>query len=76
MSTRGEDIVRLGFNPSGHSAVNHVKRQCADLIDFLDQRIPAAERSERARSKNLAVTAIEEASMHAVKALTADVVAT
>ena len=73
MTTRGERIVRLDHNPSGHSAVTKAKKMCAELIDFLDQRIPEQERSERSRNRNRAVSAIEDASMHAVKALTADV---
>lgn len=69
---RGARMVRLDFNPSGHSAVDKAKQMAAEFIDFLDQRIPLDERSERSRSRARAVSAIEDASMHAVKALTAD----
>ena len=70
---RGASIVRLEHNPSGHSAVTKAKMMAAEMIDFLDQRIPLDERSERSRSRARAVSAIEDAAMHAVKALTADV---
>lgn len=70
---RGARIVRLEHNPSGHSAVTKAKMDIAAVIDFLDQRIPLTEQSERSRSRARAVSALEDASMHAVKALTADV---
>ena len=69
--SRGEQMVRAAHNPSGESIVDRCKEIAAGFIDFLDSQIPADERSERARCKNLAVTNIETAAMFAVKALTA-----
>ena len=73
----GEARVRISFNPNDNSSVNDVKRRAADLIDWInDLPVPAkvaedpVARGEFFRLKALAMTAIEEGAMWAVKAAT------
>ena len=35
--SRGEKLVGIGFNPSGNSEVDTVKRACAYLIDVIEK---------------------------------------
>ena len=83
--TFGEKRVRFDFNPSRFPEVDLVKKQTADIIDFLNAckndevsktygETDAAKKElsgEKLRSIALAQTAYEEACMWAVKALTA-----
>jgi len=69
MATLGEYRVGIDFNPSGNSGVNHVKQAAAALIDLIDQ-IPDHAEGEIKRLKALAMTDVETAAMHAVKAIT------
>ena len=65
--TRGQELVRYRFNPSGKSEVDAVKLKVADLIDLLD----AMQGSEvDGREVNIAITHLQTASMFAVAALT------
>lgn len=66
--TRGEYQVGIDFNPSADDMVGQIKRKAADLIDLIDS--VDAEHPERFRLKALAITAIEEGAMWAVKAAT------
>ncbi|MCY3878071.1 MAG: hypothetical protein OXF74_02690 [Rhodobacteraceae bacterium] len=66
--TFGQRRVRCGFNPSGNDAVDGIKRRAAELIDLVDTWTPRT--AEALRLKALAMTAIEEGSMWAVKAVT------
>lgn len=76
--TRGQYRVGIGFNPSGDDMVARVKRAAAELIDLVDGIEPprspdgpiVALDAEVTRCKALAMTAIEEAAMWAVKAAT------
>lgn len=82
--TLGENRVGIGFNPSGDELVDQIKRASADLIDLIDQisdvgffwqadledDYRAALVAERCRLRALALTAVEEAAMWAVKAAT------
>jgi len=71
--TLGEKRIRTEFNPSGVGNVNYIKENCAKLIDVLDAIHPHADESkqeEADRLKAIAMTAIEEAAMWAVKAAT------
>ena len=70
MATRGENLVRTTFNPDDRSDVQFLKSQMADLINMVERIDPEAHGTECSRHKELAVTALEKASMWAVKALT------
>jgi len=65
----GEKAVGLSFNPSGDEAVNLIKRQYADLIDFLNNYRGPAD-AEVARMLSIAITEAQSSQMWAVKALT------
>lgn len=67
--TKGEYRVGLDFNPSGDIAVAAIKRQAADLIDFIEDLDDRGE-GEVKRLKAEAQTGIEGAAMWAVKAAT------
>jgi hypothetical protein len=69
MASIGEDRVRITFNPSSVGEVDQIKQKAADLINFIDA-LPAPA-GETIRLKALAMTAIEEGAMWAVKAATA-----
>jgi hypothetical protein len=72
--TLGEQRVRTSFNPSDDSIVQHIKERAAEFINYVDDNIKIEEGSfqpsEKERLKALAMTAIEEAAMWAVKAAT------
>lgn len=71
--TRGEYRVGINFNPSADDMVGKIKRAAADLIDLIETIQPegGVERCiEMTRLKALAMTAIEEGAMWAVKAAT------
>ena len=71
----GELRVGVNFNPSKLPNVDAIKRVAADLIDLID-RLPMPEgvdapvAAEFGRNKALAMTAVEEGAMWAVKAAT------
>ena len=67
--TKGERLVRVDFNASGNSDVDEIKTLAARLIDRIDLLDGAPE--DAGRHKALAITAVEQASMWAVKAATA-----
>lgn len=70
MST-GEYKVGIDFNPSADDKVGQIKRAAADLIDLIEGITgEGPELPERGRLKALAMTAIEEGAMWAVKAAT------
>ena len=68
MNTLGQFRVGIGFNPSADPNVDAIKTQAAGLIDLINA-LPAQD-SEQARLKALAMSAIEEGAMWAVKAAT------
>lgn len=68
--TLGEKRVRTTFNPSDDSKVQHIKERCAELINYINDNVKAPD-GDVARLKSLALTAVEEAAMWAVKAATA-----
>ena len=79
--TLGEYRVGVSFNPSNNPLVDEIKRKAADLIDLIvKMEGPSGETTfnqtlldkavETMRLKALAMTAIEEAAMWAVKAAT------
>lgn len=70
IKTLGESRVRTTFNPSDDSTVQHIKERAAEFINYVNQNIDPKD-SEVARLKALALTAIEESAMWAVKAATA-----
>lgn len=70
MTTLGEYRVGITFNPGGNEMVNKIKRAAADLIDLIDNGIDDGGQGEVKRLKALAMTDIETAAMHAVKAAT------
>jgi hypothetical protein len=69
MKTIGEYKVGIDFNPSGNVPVHQIKRTAADLIDYINN-LETGEIPEVGRLKALAMTAIEEGAMWAVKAAT------
>lgn len=75
MLTKGQYRVGVSFNPSGSGVVDEIKQQAAMLIDSIDKIGDAKEmdditKGEVARLKALAMTAVEDAAMWAVKAAT------
>lgn len=66
----GESRVRTSFNPSDDSKVQHIKERAAELINYINDNVEAKD-NEVGRLKSLALTAVEEAAMWAVKAATA-----
>lgn len=76
--TNGEYRVGIDFNPSANDHVNKIKRMAADLIDLIDDiRAPDWDNDTEAehmfeihRLQSLAMTAIEDGAMWAVKAAT------
>jgi hypothetical protein len=67
--TLGEYRVGIDFNPSASLEVTAIKRQAASLIDFINDIADHAD-GEIRRLKAMAMTDIETAAMHAVKAVT------
>jgi hypothetical protein len=68
---KGEYRVGINFNPSKDSAVDFIKAKAASLINDIDGIYnPNGDQGEVARLKALAMTAVEEAAMWAVKAIT------
>ena len=68
--TLGEQRVRTSFNPSDQSTVQHIKERAAELINYINDNVETANNGEKARLRSLALTAIEEGAMWAVKAAT------
>jgi hypothetical protein len=69
--TTGEYKVGIDFNPSADDKVGQIKRAAADLIDLIEGITgEGPELPERHRLKALAMTAVEEGAMWAVKAAT------
>ena len=68
ISTIGQRLVGLNFNPSGNEDVNKAKQLCADLIDLLSN----TENNSIAQAdiKNRAIYDVLAAQMMVVKALT------
>ena len=72
--TLGEKRVRTDFNVAGYEVVDDLKMDAARFINDIDQLenkdIPPESIGEFVRLKSLAMTAIEEGAMWAVKAAT------
>jgi len=72
--TFGQKAVGLTFNPGGHEGVESIKKNAAKLIDDIYDReiapIPEVRNGERVAMAKLAIRAIQEGQMWAVKALT------
>ena len=72
--TKGEYRVGITFNPSNDDTVGKIKRAAADLIDLIESISDSQEDFshvvEIIRLKQLAMDAIEEGAMWAVKAAT------
>lgn len=64
--TKGEYLVGIDFNPSDDDEVGKVKRAAADLIDLVEAS------GKDPRTKAVAITAIEDGAMWAVKSITKD----
>jgi len=71
--TFGEHRIRVEFNPDKNGLVDLIKQHSAKLIDLVET-IPCGTDYDResGRLKALALTAIEEAAMWAVKAATCE----
>lgn len=75
--TLGEARVRTTFNVGENSTVNKIKTASAELINLISSIEDGENRknpNEVGRLKSLAMTAIEEGAMWAVKAETSDTV--
>lgn len=70
MTTLGEYKVGISFNPGKDKQVDQIKRAAADLIDLIGTIQNNANVPEVGRLKALAMTAVEEGAMWAVKAAT------
>lgn len=68
--THGERAVGLSFNPSSLPSVDQVKKECAKIIDTLDQLRTEATDGEVKAQLTLAIRRIQEGQMWAVKGLT------
>ena len=68
--TLGERRIRTDFNPSEIPNVHLAKEAAADFIDFMEMAVPAGANGEAQRLKALGHTAVEQAAMWYVKALT------
>lgn len=77
--TKGEYLVGINFNPGKNDDVADIKRRAADLIDRIDAlpqnaapETPVQKEyaGQLGRLKALAITAVEQAAMWAVKAAT------
>lgn len=71
--TLGEKRVRTSFNPSDDSVVQHIKERAAEFINYIDDNVNQEQKPQEGeflRLKALAMTAVEEAAMWAVKAAT------
>ena len=67
----GEYRVGKDFNPSQNKTVDQIKTLAAGLIDLIDGiQVTAEPDDETIRLKKLAMTAIEDGAMWAVKAAT------
>lgn len=66
----GEYRVGIDFNPSGNDAVGFMKYKAAQLINEIEGIYNPDGGPEVERLKALAATAVEEAAMWAVKAIT------
>jgi hypothetical protein len=67
--TLGQRRVRVAFNPGRINEVDKIKAKAAEFIDFCYEMQGRAT-NEEARVWALAMTAMEEAAMWAVKAMT------
>ena len=75
VTTLGESRVRTDFNAQDNGAVSRIKTNSAELIDIINRMgapegLDTPEENEFFRLKSLAMTAIEEGAMWAVKAAT------
>ena len=68
--TYWEKAVGLTFNPSNNPSVDHIKRQYATIIDFLDWLRKSSDNAEYKRLLSIAITEAQTAQMWAVKAIT------
>ena len=68
--TLGEKRVRTEFNPGNNDKVQNLKEKFAHLINEIDALPSPPNPSEAGRLKSLAMTALEESAMWAVKAAT------
>jgi hypothetical protein len=73
--SKGDYRVGTDFNPSGNNHVDEIKVRASELIDYIEDEIATDTgddelNGEVRRLKALAQTAIEEAAMWAVKAVT------
>lgn len=64
--TKGEELVRVDFNPSKSDKVTDLKQKFASLINEVD----SLSNKDTARHVSLAITNLETAAMFAVKAIT------
>lgn len=63
--TKGEQVVRVSFNPSADNKVDVIKAKIAEVIDYV------VENGKDPRLNSIALTQLETAAMFAVKSLTA-----
>jgi len=68
--TFGEKAVGLRFNPSNNDAVSQIKKECAAVIDTLNNLREANPNPEVKRMAAVAITELQTAQMWGVKAAT------
>ena len=56
------DYTKKDFNPSGKSEIQVIKEKTEELINYIEQNVPAG------RRRSIAITNYEQAAMWAVKA--------
>jgi hypothetical protein len=66
MKTKGEEIVRVDFNPDNVGNVNYFKSKIAEMINVVDEI-----KDFDPRLAAITITKLEEAAMWAVKLATA-----
>lgn len=66
--TLGERRVDVSFNPSGDATIGQLKRMAADLIDAINAIPVPPNGIDIRRCQAVAMTAIEDGAMWAVKA--------
>ncbi len=68
--TIGGDRVRIDFNLHQNADVHFIKKNTAELIDFMEGTKTLIDTPESRRCAAMAQTAYEQAAMWAVKAVT------
>lgn len=66
----GEKACGVSFNPGGNPHVDTIKKQFADIVDYINMAREASNDPEVKRMASIAITEAQTAQMWAVKAVT------